>query len=733
MDGMRALLEGVVDYAGLFPPAGLGMADAVRNYAEYRRGAARWMLGRFIVPVRRLDELAHAAEPHLPRRPSDDAWPLSALAGDDLASDVRAIGEFNCSHAAAAAPAAVVDTVELRAAAVGQIEEAARVMPEWLTGYVEVPLEPDPAPLIDAIGHAGLRAKARTGGVTPDAIPASALVARFLAACVRRRVPFKATAGLHHPVRAEHPLTYDADAPRALMHGYLNLFVAAMLLLVLGNSYLVLFVGWEGVGLASYLLIGFWNYRTEYAVAAKKAFIANRVGDLGLLIAMMAMFASVGALDYTSVFAAVGSLDSTTLTIIGLALLLAACGKSAQFPLQSWLGDAMAGPTPVSALIHAATMVTAGVYLVVRSAPIYEAAPNAQLAVVVVGAITLLFGAIVGCAKDDIKKALAASTMSQIGYMMLAAGLGPVGYAFAIFHLVTHGFFKAGMFLGAGSVMHGMNDQVDMRRFGGLSKYMKLTWITFGLGWLAIIGLPPFSGFWSKDKIIEAAFVPVDGAPWRAWVFGSVVLIGAGITAFYMSRLFFMTFHGEKRWTTAAEGAEQHPHESPRLMTWPMVVLAVGSVALGGLLSIGGVFSTWLEPVTGHVVHEEPVLPVPVIMAATLVLVAIGLFLAWRQYAASTVPAVAPAGSALTRAARRDLYQDETNDALLVEPGAYLTRSLVYGDRQVVDGAVVGLAHGTVGLAEKLRKLQTGYVRSYAATMLAGVVVLLVVVLVTRI
>jgi hypothetical protein len=230
MDGMRALLDGVVDYAGLFPPAGLGMGDAVRNYAEYRRGPARWMLGRFIVPVRRLDELAGAAERHLPRRPSDDAWPLSALAGDDVTADVRAIGEFNCSHAAADAPAAVVDTVELRAAAVGQIETAARAMPEWLTGYVEVPLEPDPAPLIDAIGSAGLHAKARTGGVTPDAIPGSALLARFLAACVRRRVPFKATAGLHHPVRAEHPLTYDASAPRAVMHGYLNVFVAAALL-----------------------------------------------------------------------------------------------------------------------------------------------------------------------------------------------------------------------------------------------------------------------------------------------------------------------------------------------------------------------------------------------------------------------------------------------------------------------------------------------------------------------
>ena len=525
----------------------------------------------------------------------------------------------------------------------------------------------------------------------------------------------------------------EHDVDRRRFFAYLNLFVAAMLLLVLADSYVLLFVGWEGVGLTSYLLIGFWNFRTEYAVAAKKAFVMNRVGDVGLLLAMMMMFAAFGTVEFEGVFEGAQGASTTILTITGLFLLLAACGKSAQFPLQSWLGDAMAGPTPVSALIHAATMVTAGVYLVVRSAPIYEAAPDAQLAVVVVGAITLLFGAIVGCAKDDIKKALAASTMSQIGYMMLAAGLGPVGYAFAIFHLVTHGFFKAGMFLGAGSVMHGMNDQVDMRRFGGLARYMKITWVTFGLGWLAIIGVPPFSGFFSKDKIIEAAFMPVAGAEWRAWLFGSVVLIGAGLTAFYMSRLFFMTFHGEKRWTTAAEGAEQHPHESPRLMTWPMVVLAVGSVALGGLLSIGGVFTTWLEPVVGHTEHADPVLPIPVIMASTLVLVLLGAFLAWRQYAASTVPQVAPAGSALTRAARRDLYQDEVNDAVLVGPGAYLTRSLVYGDRQVVDGAVTGVAHVTVGIAERVRKLQNGYVRSYAATMLAGAVVLLVVVLVTRI
>src|SRR5690606_16404302 len=267
-------------------------------------------------------------------------------------------------------------------------------------------------------------------------------------------------------------------------------------------------------------------------------------------------------------------------------------------PLQAWLGDAMAGPPPVSALIHAAAMVTAGVYLIVRSAPVFDAAPNAQLAVVIVGAITLVFGAVVGAAKDDIKKVLAASTMSQIGYMMLAAGLGPIGYAFAIFHLVTHGFFKAGMFLGAGSVMHGMSEQVDMRRFGGLAKHMKITWLTFGAGWLAIIGFPGLSGFWSKDLIIEAAFV---GEGWRPWVFGTVALLAAGLTAFYMSRLFFMVFHGESRWLPADDGAPARPHESPLLMTVPMIILAVGSVGLGGILTWGDGFTRWLEPVTGHV------------------------------------------------------------------------------------------------------------------------------------
>jgi NADH-quinone oxidoreductase subunit L len=517
----------------------------------------------------------------------------------------------------------------------------------------------------------------------------------------------------------------EHDPDRRRFFAYLNLFVASMLLLVLADSYLLLYVGWEGVGLASYLLIGFWNHNPNYAAAAKKAFVVNRVGDFGLSIAIMIMFATFGTVSFAGVLPNASKASEGTLTAIGLMLLLGATGKSAQFPLQSWLGDAMAGPTPVSALIHAATMVTAGVYLVVRSGPIFEGAPTAQLLVVIVGAITLMFGAIVGTAKDDIKKALAASTMSQIGYMMLAAGLGGVGYVFAILHLLTHGFFKAGMFLGAGSVMHGMNDSVDMRRFGNLSGAMKATWITFAAGWLAILGVPPFSGFWSKDGIIETAFAT--GTGWRPWVFGLAAMIGAGVTAFYMSRLFFMTFHGQKRWPE-----ESHPHESPALMTAPMWVLSVGSVALGGFLVSGSRFEGWLEPVTGKVAEGEPVLGKYVLMAITLLLVAAGVALAWRMYWASTVPAVAPTGSLLTRAARRDLFQDDVNEAVFMRPGQYLTRSLVFVDNRGVDGAVRGLAALIGGLAGRLRRWQTGFVRSYATSMLAGVIVVVLGVLAVR-
>lgn len=504
----------------------------------------------------------------------------------------------------------------------------------------------------------------------------------------------------------------EHDPRRRMFFAYLNLFIAAMLLLVTADSYLLLFFGWEGVGLASYLLIGFWNHRNDYATAANKAFVVNRVGDVGLIVAMGLMFAHFGSVSFADVFAATDGASTAVLTAIGLALLVAAAGKSAQFPLQSWLGDAMAGPTPVSALIHAATMVTAGVYLVVRSGVIYEGAPDARLVVAIVGAVTLLIGALIGTAKDDIKKALAASTMSQIGYMMLAAGLGPIGYAFAIFHLVTHGFFKAGMFLGAGSVMHGMKDQVDMRRFGALRSAMVITWATFGFGWLAILGVPPFSGFWSKDKIIEAAFV---GEGWQPWVFGLTALIGAGITAFYMSRLFFMTFHGKARWTD-----DQHPHESSLLMTVPMIILAVGSALLGAILGVGNRFAHWLEPVTGEHEHHEPVLSVPVITTLTLVLVALGVAGAYLLYWRRDVPTTPPPASLAVLVARNDFFQDSVNRAVFQTPGTTLTRTLVYADATLVDGAVNKQASGVAGLGEASRRFQSGRVRSYALLMVLG-------------
>lgn len=514
-----------------------------------------------------------------------------------------------------------------------------------------------------------------------------------------------------------YSLGYMAHDPdKRKFFAYLNLFIAAMLTLVLANSYAALFLGWEGVGLASYLLIGFWNWNPPYASAANKAFIANRFGDVSMVIGMMVIFATFGALDFATVFSGVGGASQATLTAIGLLLLFGATAKSAQFPLQSWLGDAMAGPTPVSALIHAATMVTAGVYLVVRSNPIFNGAPDAQFVVVLVGAITLTMGAIIGCAKDDIKKALAASTMSQIGYMMLAAGLGPVGYAFAIFHLVTHGFFKAGMFLGAGSVMHGMNDRVDMRTFGALAGSMRTTWITFLCGWLAIIGFPLLSGFWSKDKIIEAAFI---GEGWRPWVFGSITVIVAGLTAFYMSRLFFMTFHGRKRWLE-----EDHPHESPASMTIPMIILAIGSVALGGVLTMVN-FTHWLEPVTGGHGDVHPVLPIPVITGLTLAFVAVGVGVAWSMYVRSDVPVTAPRGSALVNLARNDFYQDTVNDVALVIPGNMVVDGATALDDVAVAGGATGLGRGLTDISSGLAKLQNGFVRSYALMMLLGVVVIL--------
>lgn len=523
------------------------------------------------------------------------------------------------------------------------------------------------------------------------------------------------------------------DEARRRFFAYLNLFIAAMLILVLADSYAGLFVGWEGVGLASYLLIGFWNYVPANAVAAKKAFVMNRVGDMGLLIAMMAMVANFSTVNIEEVNAAAATVSPVQATIIGFFLLVGACGKSAQFPLQAWLGDAMAGPTPVSALIHAATMVTAGVYLIVRSGAIFQASPIAATAVVIVGAITLLFGAIVGCAKDDMKKVLAASTMSQIGYMMLGAGLGPIGWVFAIFHLFTHGFFKALMFLGAGSVMHGMNDQVNMRRFGALRTAMKVTWLTFACGWLAILGIPPFSGFFSKDKIIEAAFGATSfaghEAVWAGWVFGIVTMVGAGITAFYMSRLFFMTFHGTARWTTEAEGNGVHPHESGPLMTIPMVILAICAAVVGGLLSIGDVFTTWLEPSLGVAEHAHPVAPEIAIQIVTLLLVLAGAAIAWGMYGRREVPTAIPAGNALTRAARVDLYQDTVNEALFMTPGIALVKTATLGDNKAIDGVVHLVEAASTGTGRAVGFTQSGRVRTYASYILGGVVCALAAVL----
>jgi NADH-quinone oxidoreductase subunit L len=526
------------------------------------------------------------------------------------------------------------------------------------------------------------------------------------------------------------------DPDRRRFFGYLNLFVAAMLLLVLADNYLGLYLGWEGVGLASYLLIGFWSHKPSAAVAAKKAFLVNRVGDIGLALAVMVMFAQTGTISYAGVFAAADQLSPGAVTAIGLLLLLAACGKSAQVPLQSWLGDAMEGPTPVSALIHAATMVTAGVYLIVRSGPIYDLSPAARTAVVIVGAVTLLFGAIIGCAKDDIKKALAASTMSQIGYMVLAAGLGPAGYAIAIMHLLTHGFFKAGLFLGAGSVMHAMNDETDMRRYGGLRQHLPITFVTFGLGYLAIIGIPPLSGFWSKDPIIETAFA---AGGLRGWLLGGAALLGAGITAFYMTRVMILTFFGKARWTgssgasaatgedgssgaSAATGEDTvpHPHESPTTMTIPMITLAIGSLGAGAVFAIGATLQHWLEPVVGTPEQTHHTIPIWVMTTIIMAVIATGVLIAWQKYRRDVRSVASEWVSAATRAAREGLYEDAINDGVFVRPGRRLTRVAATFEHGGVDGAVDGIGRLVAAASLRIRLLQNGFARSYGLSVLCG-------------
>ncbi|WP_186404712.1 MULTISPECIES: NADH-quinone oxidoreductase subunit L [Nonomuraea] len=504
------------------------------------------------------------------------------------------------------------------------------------------------------------------------------------------------------------------DEHRRRFFSYLNLFVAAMLLLVLADNYVGLFIGWEGVGLASYLLIGFWQFKPSAAVAAKKAFVVNRVGDFGLLVGMFIIWTTFGTLTFAELGEKIqpGQTNGTMLAI-GLLLLLGACGKSAQLPLQSWLLDAMEGPTPVSALIHAATMVTAGVYLVVRSgAFFFPEGSGAALAVAIVGAATLLAGAIIGCAKDDIKKGLAGSTMSQIGYMMLGAGLGPAGYAFAIGHLITHGFFKADMFLGAGSVMHGMNDEVDMRKYGALRKVMPITFVTFFIGYLAIIGFPLLSGYFTKDGIIETA---VHHQPILGWL----AVLGAGITGFYMSRMVFMTFFGQKRWADDA-----HPHESPLVMTVPLMILSLGALGLGAYLVLSNRLLLFLAPAVGRPEELPEFAPFAPSGLATLGLVAVGAIFAWMKYGRAEVPSVQPRGSFLTTFARRDLYGDALNESLFMRPGQWLTRLAVFFDNRGVDGIVNGLAAGIGGSSGRLRRVQTGFARTYALSIFIGAALL---------
>jgi NADH-quinone oxidoreductase subunit L len=512
------------------------------------------------------------------------------------------------------------------------------------------------------------------------------------------------------------------DEKRRRFFAFLNLFVAAMLLLVLADNYLVLFVGWEGVGLASYLLIGFWQYKPVAATAAKKAFVVNRVGDMGMSIAVMLMLALFGSSAFVDVNAGMPNVSNTAALILGLLLLLAACGKSAQVPLQSWLLDAMEGPTPVSALIHAATMVTAGVYLVTRSNAIFTESLAASTAVVVVGTVTLLFGAWIGCAKDDIKRVLAGSTMSQIGYMMLAAGIGPAGYAYAIFHLLTHGFFKADLFLGAGSVMHATNDNVDMRHYGALRRMMPITFVTFAAGYLAIIGFPFFSGFYSKDHIIEVAFE-------QSAVIGGLAMLGAGITGFYMTRLMLMTFFGDKRWQQGV-----HPHESPLVMTVPLIFLGIASV-IGGLVLNNWIVG-WLNPaVGGEAPTETPsLLHFSTVAIVTLVVVAIGVGISvWIFGPRREIPVTQPANpSFLTVAGRNDLYGDAFNEAVFMRPGQQLTAGLVRLENSGIDGAVNGTAAAIGGMSSRLRRVQNGFVRSYALTMTVGAAIVGVVILLGR-
>jgi NADH-quinone oxidoreductase subunit L len=530
---------------------------------------------------------------------------------------------------------------------------------------------------------------------------------------------------------------------------YLNLFMFFMLTLVLANNYLLMFVGWEGVGLASYLLIGFFFLRDSAASAGKKAFIVNRVGDFGFLIALFLMIEHFGSLTFSEVFAKVSSLPVETagvglLTTMGVLLMVGACGKSAQLPLYVWLPDAMEGPTPVSALIHAATMVTAGVYMVARSNPIFFRSPTALTVVAIVGTLTAFFAATIGLAQTDIKRVLAYSTISQLGYMFVACGVAAFGAG--IFHLMTHAFFKALLFLGAGSVIHALGGEQDMRNMGGLRRHIPWTFWTMTAATLAIAGTPFFSGFFSKDEILWNAYASPWGGNWIYWGFGCLT---AGMTSFYMFRLWFLTFFGEFRGATGATGnpgghghsghgtgEHAHIHESPRIMTIPLAILAVLSV-IGGYVGVPAVlsganhFEHFLEPVfhappVTHEIMEHSGRGIELLlMLDTTAAAVIGFLLAWLlYYRRPELPGrIAVGASGIYRLVLNKYFIDELYGALFVKPLIEGSRKLWHGvDQATIDGVLNGSAHSAQELSEDVRRMQSGNIRSYAAWVTLGAV-----------
>ena len=494
---------------------------------------------------------------------------------------------------------------------------------------------------------------------------------------------------------------------------YLNLFVFSMLVLVLANNLLVTFVGWEGVGVCSYWLVAFWHERDSAASAGKKAFIYNRIGDVGFLIAMFFIFSRLGTLDFASVFAHRHALGSGGATAVALLLLLAAAGKSAQIPLFNWLPDAMEGPTPVSALIHAATMVTAGVYLLCRVNSILALSPDAMWVVAIIGAATAFVAATIATAQQDIKKVLAFSTVSQIGYMMLAVGTG--AYIAAIFLMVAHAFYKGLLFLGAGSVIHGLHDEQDLKRMGGLARLLPWTYATFLVGWLAVAGIPPFSGFWAKSDVLSNVYAKSPAL----WAVG---LVTAVLTAYYMTRLFVLAFRGDDRWDAAVDGHQPAPpHESPWVMRLPLVILALLAFA-GGILDLPWVHReglvTWLAPVFVHSIyraHESGSLQ-DVLGVVDGIVAAIGLtvgFVLWRR--AVDRPTLEPAFL------QRVWYWDDFYDTVIGRPGQALARfAATVVEGRIIDGAVNGAASVVRRSASGVRRLQTGYVRNYALGIALG-------------